>query len=695
MVVKRALINKLRNIVINRRFAGTNTNKMKKIFSFLLLGLLCSIGTTWAVVNTSLIDGITLPSTPTGTYVGGTIVVHNGTNNAVVVDANGNGVMQAVAPGYGTRIEDNFTWANAANGETDASWSTTGTTWVAPDNSLFVGSTAYTTEGNAHYVNFARRGNLRNNRTFAYRFTNCGGVSALVKSQGTNDNAAAVLAVYKVSGNDLIAAGSVSSKTAAVDIITVDGLLSSETYVAFVYGMNGSNGELYEMAFLASTTDPAINANSEASISATESGVEVTEVIDVTGQNLTGSTLTATLNPAVAGLSVTLASNAISAGTISTTATLHYIQTENAKGSTTLILSDGTTSKNITINYASSVMNWTLQSVSEAKTWDFATLSGGIQYVDEDLSVEHVYANIPEITCPNGFDGTALAFTGEYPLRSGKAVAQNGTLRFHTTVPGNIVVKFSDTGTGASATAVKRYLVVNGETTSYWASRENTGDEPYPAQLNVITDPIAVPAGDVTISGTSALVYSIVTFTPTAEVISTYKEYVTYVTKNALDFTGVAGLTAYVATDAVGDAVSLTAVETVPAGTPLVLHGADMGEFVVPMIASAVAPAVNRLVAGTGDAVSGADKYVLSIQNEAYVFASLSAETVYVPEGKAYLDLTGMNAAPALRIVEGENHATNIEQLDRSEKVVKFIENGNLFFLRDGVVYDATGRVVR
>ena len=40
----------------------------------------------------------------------------------------------------------------------------------------------------------------------------------------------------------------------------------------------------------------------------------------------------------------------------------------------------------------------------------------------------------------------------------------------------------------ASATAVKRYLVVNGTQTEYWTSRENNGTEdPYAAQLNVTT----------------------------------------------------------------------------------------------------------------------------------------------------------------------------------------------------------------
>ena len=169
----------------------------------------------------------------------------------------------------------------------------------------------------------------------------------------------------------------------------------------------------------------------------------------------------------------------------------------------------------------------------------------------------------------------------------------------------------------------------------------------------------------------------------------------TYVAKYALDFSGVAGLAAYVASSASDDAVSLTQVTTVPVGTPLILVGTAGTEYVVPIVASAAAPAANLLVAGAGEAVSGADKYVLSIQSEQYVFASLSESSATVPVGKAYLDLSGLNAAPVLRIVEGENNATNIETLNASEKAVKFIQNGQLFIQKDGVVYTATGAVVK
>ena len=162
--------------------------------------------------------------------------------------------------------------------------------------------------------------------------------------------------------------------------------------------------------------------------------------------------------------------------------------------------------------------------ISEATTWDFSSdvtlssdYSGDLKYTGDDKNTEHIYANIEELSFAETFKSDALAFKGEYPFRSNsKKFAQNGTLHFKTSVAGKIVVKFSDTGSSASATAVKRYLVVNGEQTTYWASRENNGDEPYAAQLNVTTDEIAVPAGDVTIAGSSAIIVSYVAFTPDA-----------------------------------------------------------------------------------------------------------------------------------------------------------------------------------
>ena len=180
--------------------------------------------------------------------------------------------------------------------------------------------------------------------------------------------------------------------------------------------------------------------------------------------------------------------------------------------------------------------------ISEATTWDFSKLtantsseyyaSEGIKLTDASTPTkndEFIYANYLTtfFTADASFKADAIAFKGEYPIRKDK-YSQNGILHFKTSVAGKIVVSFNDTGSSASATAVKRYLVVNDVQTEYWTSRENNSDEaPYAAQLNVTSGEIEVPAGDVTIKGSSAIQVSKIVFTPTAspepaQVTSTY-----------------------------------------------------------------------------------------------------------------------------------------------------------------------------
>ena len=65
---------------------------------------------------------------------------------------------------------------------------------------------------------------------------------------------------------------------------------------------------------------------------------------------------------------------------------------------------------------------------------------------------------------------------------------------------------------------------------------------------------------------------------------------------------------------------------------------------------------------------------------------------------KAYLALLENIMAPeflAPAILFNENNATNIENVEGQEKAVKFIQNGQIYIQKNGVVYDAMGRVIR
>ena len=65
-------------------------------------------------------------------------------------------------------------------------------------------------------------------------------------------------------------------------------------------------------------------------------------------------------------------------------------------------------------------------------------------------------ASLNNITLPAGFDGTTLAFSGEYVFRENNG-AQNALLQFNTEVPGNVEIEFSNTGGSNKG----RYVKVN------------------------------------------------------------------------------------------------------------------------------------------------------------------------------------------------------------------------------------------
>lgn len=170
-----------------------------------------------------------------------------------------------------------------------------------------------------------------------------------------------------------------------------------------------------------------------------------------------------------------------------------------------------------------------LSSISDDTTWDFTDVSG--TYAENSHTDGfHTYAYFykeENLAYNSLFAGNCLEYDGKSPLKrngNGTPFAQDGTLRFNTTVDGVIRVSFSDTGTSLRDDAIKRYLAVNDEKTVYWSSRGDTNGT-IPAKLDVTTEYIPVKAGDVYISGvqedgvtsTSLNVYKIEFFKTDAE----------------------------------------------------------------------------------------------------------------------------------------------------------------------------------
>ena len=146
-----------------------------------------------------------------------------------------------------------------------------------------------------------------------------------------------------------------------------------------------------------------------------------------------------------------------------------------------------------------------------------------------------------------------------------------------------------------------------------------------------------------------------------AATIAPAKEYTTYVTEAALDFTGL-DLKAYVATTATSSAVNMEPVTTVPAGTPLVLKKGSSASYDVPVIVSADAPAVNNLRASDGVSTIGGDgvyDYILS--NGMFYHASAGV----LPAGKAYLHYDSAPGARESLEINFEDETTAISSVNR------------------------------
>lgn len=93
-----------------------------------------------------------------------------------------------------------------------------------------------------------------------------------------------------------------------------------------------------------------------------------------------------------------------------------------------------------------------LASISGSKTWTIPT-SLTLELKDDGTTIPakyDEYYTYSDIATLNGndlgtFDGTTLAFSGQYPYR-GSNGSQNGNYKFITTVPGTLTVEFSNTG---------------------------------------------------------------------------------------------------------------------------------------------------------------------------------------------------------------------------------------------------------
>ena len=198
---------------------------MKKRITLCTL-LLCAVVTAWADTKPS-ISGITLPDAPSGTLA-------MSSQSDFTADANGWIVFSPKAEGTNKKA---YWSCNATNGNSR--------NWEKPDNATapFVGGSSKTS--------FA----LQKARVHAFRFTGANTFSVLGKSGGTGRYIHVALYSYDETTFTLIKDKSDNSNNTVEFLF--EGLSLETTYVAYFYGSDTSNSDLYEVA-LKSPAGPTI-----------------------------------------------------------------------------------------------------------------------------------------------------------------------------------------------------------------------------------------------------------------------------------------------------------------------------------------------------------------------------------------------------------------------------------------------------
>ena len=336
--------------------------------------------------------------------------------------------------------------------------------------------------------------------------------------------------------------------------------------------------------------------------------------------------------------------------------------------------------------------------VTATTTWDFTDAN------DMKISSNATNNPIPDTQLLNAVtayseNAKAARITFIKPQRydAGGYVQAHGFV-INTTAPGTLSVKFTNGNSNL------RYLIVNGVKEGQISSSSS--------HINV--NDIVIPVGttivygfDVSDNAVNNLRYETITFTNVTSVSKTITSagWATYCSPYALDFSStIENLeAAYIVTGGTGGVLTKTAVTgTVPANTGLLLKGE--GECVIPVVASSETNvSSNKLVGKTEEYSLAANSgYVLLNEttgeargigfyiNESNAF-TVGANTAYLPAG---FDDSGDTAPSLFRIVEEENDATNISNLNSTDNAVKVIENGRILILRNGITYDALGRVI-
>ena len=191
---------------------------------------------------------------------------------------------------------------------------------------------------------------------------------------------------------------------------------------------------------------------------------------------------------------------------------------------------------------------------------------------------------------------------------------------------------------------------------------------------------------------------------PTQQVVITSAGYATYY--NAYAYEMPADVIGYAFADK-HYVQAYVAGQIVAAQQPLVLQGeAGIYDLLPTNATPDNTPEENQLIGVLSETFvadeTGYKFYVLSLNADGeagsagfYWYNADGSGDFTVPAHKAYLKLSNAEANNAPGFIFDENGATSLENLKGVEGTLKFIQDGTIYILREGVIYDATGRKVR
>jgi uncharacterized repeat protein (TIGR02543 family) len=709
---------------------------MKKVFTLLtktLLVAVCLLGGTssaWAD-QTTLISGVTLPDVPSSTL---------DLSSQTDFTADGNGWI--VCNPYASLSSKNY-WTNNSGNKT-------GITWSKPEGAVapFVGASSST---NVH--------TLRNNRTYALRFTGAEKASFLVKAASSSKKA--IVSLYSYDGKTQTLVGSAQECTSTSDTeILFNSLTTSTNYIAYIYSNpenSNSNSFVMEIALKAPVTTYTVtykandgtgddvvdnkaavvagcpntftapsgkaftgwNTAADGKGTAYAVGASVTSNLTLYAQWAASHTVTYDLGAATAGTAPTQADVAEGA-TFSVAAVPGDLVPPSGKEFK--CWNDGTNDYNPGATYTMSTNDVTLTAVYQDKTYQGLTPASTMDFDNPGTMFNSVWTTANNLTQNFYFDApNGIAVFSAFALYQAKKGTWMDTDSGNSTSDSWAAGDFkgsnyyfnSDANAKAAtvrATERMHYYRVKGITSASALMGGKAKMEAYLVTAGVVSaDPVYNDvidvAGTLSITGLSASneyiikVYgdngnSNVTFREiafaftkvTSVSVSTLsgRNYASCVTPQKLDFSAKSSeITAYIATglNGAGDAVVMTPVSVVPAGTPIIVKTETQGATVNVPVTTDDADDVsgNKLVAGDGTtAWNGTDGYSY------YYLASDQfhlATSGTLQSGKAYLKVAGSPTAPSLNLGFDGEGTTGIKAIDNSQLT---IDN----------VYDLQGRRV-